>query len=248
MNIEDRSVSVVTPTFNAAHCLPACIESVKSQFTEIGEHIVVDGGSTDDTVKIAQASGCIVITEADAGLYHAMSKGILLAQGVYVHVLNADDEYSGPESMRMMLEKMVSEELDLCHALINQVNESGVPVRQVGCDASFSMLQRKMRVAHPSLIVRREVYLRWGTFAESFRVAADHDWVLRVWPHVKVGFLNYVVVDMKLGGVSNSQPYLSYKESLAVAIIHGVSPIPAYWNFLLELVKHKILVITGRLG
>ena len=94
MSQQSIKVSVVTPVFNGAKTIAKCISSVKSQDYPNIEHIVIDGCSSDDTVKIVEDYGVAYQSEPDTGVYDAFNKGVKLATGDIVHILNADDFYA----------------------------------------------------------------------------------------------------------------------------------------------------------
>ncbi|MBU2678009.1 MAG: glycosyltransferase [Gammaproteobacteria bacterium] len=242
------SVSVVTPTFNAAGHIDACLESIRQQTVAPYEHIVVDGGSTDGTQDIARKTGAVVIEGPDAGIYHAMSKGVMAAQGDVIHILNADDAYADDCVIEEVIAFMQAGRFKLCHAKVMQISETGKPVWSIGKDCSRNQLLKKMSVAHPSVFVRKSLYERFGTFGPSFRIAGDQDWLLRVWDRVQVGYLDRIVVNMGMGGEAISQPIESYRESLAVAILHGRAIVPSIWTMNLELVKHWLVGLYRRRG
>ncbi|MBA3685279.1 MAG: glycosyltransferase [Planctomycetes bacterium] len=233
-------VTVVTPAFNAEDCIQRCIDSVKSQDLPGIEHVVVDGGSRDSTIDIVRRAGLRHVSERDAGIYDAMSKGVRMARGEFVHILNADDYFAGPRSVRTLVEAMRARSLDVAHGRVRQVRADGSTVRTFGRDASHAQLLRKMVVAHPSTMVRRWVYDRHGAFSVGFRIAADHEWVLRVWPKLAVGFVPEVLVEMRIGGVSTASANVvrAYRESTAAAIMHGAGPLRATFNCWYEIAKH----------
>lgn len=235
-------VTVVTPVYNGAGCIAGCLASVAAQACEGVEHVVVDGGSTDGTVEILRAAGVRFVSGPDAGIYDAMSKGVALARGEHVHILNADDRYAGPHALAR-LTTALDGGLDLVHARARQVRADGSEVRTFGRDVPYDRLRRKMVVAHPTVVVRRAVYERWGAFSVGFRIAADHEWALRVWPRIRTGFLDEVLVEMRIGGVStdNANVVRSYRESMAAAIIHGARPLPALVNCWYEIWKHRLV-------
>ena len=85
-------ISVVTPSFNSAHTVEATLESVAGQDYPEVEHIVMDGGSKDETLEIVRRySRVILVSEKDEGHYHAMDKGTRMASGEVVMILNSDD-------------------------------------------------------------------------------------------------------------------------------------------------------------
>lgn len=239
-------VSVITPAFNSAATIARCINSIKAQsYAEI-EHIVVDGGSRDGTVELLRQSGVIFISEPDAGIYHAMNKGIRMATGEIIHILNSDDWYSDNNVVTTMVEFMESGKHDLCHAQIAQVDSFGNEVCVNGADVERSKLLVKMRVAHPSCFVRASVYQRYGDFSQGFRIAGDYDFILRIWDKVNVGFLPKQIVKMQMDGMSSINPVRSYKDSMAVTLTHGRGVIPALLTFCYECVKHFAVMFVRR--
>ena len=100
-----------------------------------------------------------------------------------------------------------------------------------------------MRIAHPSVFVRKTVYEKYGLFSQGFTIAGDHEFLLRIWDPIKISFVPEVAVKMRLGGISNSQVELSYRESMAASLIHGASPLRALSRYYLERIKSKILIV-----
>lgn len=237
-------VSVITPTYNSKSCIARCVESINTQTYPNIEHIVIDGGSTDGTLELLRELGVRCISEPDAGIYHAMNKGIRLATGEIVHILNSDDSYSGADVIATMVEMMESGKYDLCHAQISQVDAKGNEVCVNGANVEKAKLLKKMKVAHPSCFVRASVYHRFGDFSQGFRVAGDYDFILRVWGKVKVGFLPRRIVKMQMDGMSSGNPVRSYKESMAVTLTHGRGVIPALFTFCYECIKHYAVMFV----
>jgi glycosyltransferase involved in cell wall biosynthesis len=234
-------VSVITPTLNCAATVAECLESIASQDYDNIEHIVVDGGSTDKTLELLESHHAEVISEKDSGIYDAMNKGIVRSSGEIIHILNADDTYKHKAVLSQMVAFMTEKQLDIGHAKVEQVDEREDLVRVVGYDVTHRKLLRKCKVAHPAVFVRRSVYESFGNFSTIFRIAGDHEFLLRIWSQVKVGFLPEVITVMRLGGVSNSQVKLSYRESMAAALLHGQSPFVAFINYHYEMLKSVIL-------
>jgi glycosyltransferase involved in cell wall biosynthesis len=236
------TVTVVTPTHNAAATINACCDSVAAQDHAPLEHIVVDAASTDGTQSILMNRGVSFESAPDAGIFDGMSKGVARASGEFVHILNADDRYAHPAALSTVISAMTAGGWDLCHARAAQVTASGRVVRVVGRDLDKRALLRKMRVAHPTVVVRRSVYERYGAFSVGFRVAGDYEFLLRVWDRVRVGFLDQVLVHMAIGGNSNRPENLvrAYRESLAAAVIHGAHPALAAVRSSYEIAKHRV--------
>ncbi len=251
-------LTVVTPVYNGERHTARCLESVRTQSYPHIEHLVIDGGSSDGTARIVQAAcaksdertspegstrGLRLVSERDAGVYDAMSKGVRQARGEYVHILNSDDRYADPEALAAAVALMEAERLDICHGRARQVDADGRPVCEFGRDVDFRSLLKKMRVAHPTVVVRRSVYERHGAFSIGFRIAADHEFLLRVWNKAKVGFLPRMQVLMEIGGLStvNGNVQRAYRESMGAAIIHGRNPLAAAARCSYEILKHRLI-------
>ena len=234
-------ITVITPTLNCAATIVKCIQSVASQDYSNIEHIVVDGESTDGTLDFLKQYNVTIICEKDTGIYDAINKGIAQATGEIIHILNADDWYKHTAVLSRMITFMHDEKLDVGHAKVEQVDKNEKLIRVIGYDVSRKKLLRKCKVAHPAVFVKRSVYDRFGNFSTGFRIAGDHEFFLRIWDQVKVGFMPEVMTVMRLGGVSNSQVSLSYRESMAAALLHGQSPSAAFVNYYYEMLKSAIL-------
>ncbi len=233
-------VTVVTPVYNGAKTIKDCIESVKMQDYDDIEHLIIDGKSTDSTIDIVKQYNVRYISEPDAGIYDAFSKGVRLATGDVVHILNSDDMYAAPDVISKMVGFIRDENLDLCHAYVEQINAKNIVIKRIGKDSTKKDLLKKMRVAHPSTFVKKNVYQKYGEFSVGFQIAADHEFLLRVWDKINIGFLPIVITRMRLGGVSTSQVKQSYKESMAATLLHGADPVKAMVRYYYELLKAKV--------
>lgn len=232
-------VSIITPVYNGEKTIEDCIKSINMQDYDNIEHIIVDGNSTDATMEIVNRYAIDNISEPDAGIYDAFNKGIYKASGDIIHILNSDDMYATASIVSDMAEHMLTNNLDLGHGYAEQINENGVTIKRIGKNISKSELLSKMRVSHPSTFIRNHVYKQFGTYSVGFRIAADHDFLLRVWDKINIGFLPLVTTKMRLGGASTSQVALSYKESMAATIIHGRSPIRSIGRYYAERLKNS---------
>lgn len=242
----ELTVSVVTAVLNGADTVEACLASVSGQSYPSLEHLIIDGGSVDGTKEILMSKGASFLSADDCGIYDAFNKGIAQASGDIIHILNADDIYVDQAVVSRMVGFMEAGNLDLAHARVMQTDHRGAPARTIGQDVSKRQLLRKCRVAHPSVFVKRNVYECFGNYSVGFRIAADHEFFLRVWDEIRVGFLPEVVVKMRLGGVSNSQVRKSYAESAAASLLHGGTPFATASIFYWELMKSWLLRTIGK--
>jgi glycosyltransferase len=207
------------------------VESVASQKGVDVEHIVIDGVSTDGTLEELSGLGVRLFSGPDRGIYDAMNKGVRLAQGDIVGILSATDYLAAECVLAKVARTFESSLVDLVHGKVVIVNDRGSRIATVGRDVGFHELRRSMQVAHPSVFVRRDVYERHGLFDTAFRIAGDHEYMLRIWPRVRRHFIDAELVMMPAGGASQVHPSHSLRESMAAAILHGQHPIPSTINY-----------------
>lgn len=239
-------VVVVTPTYNSVETIGRCVASVACQDYPELEHLVIDGASRDGTLDVVRSAKIACFSEPDAGIYDAFNKGVLRAQGDILTILGSDDVYAHPSAISRLVQVLEERQLDVVHARIRQVDAAGCLVRTIGRDVpTKALLLRKMWIAHPSMLVRRSVYERFGGFSTAFHIAADYEFCLRIWDKVRIGFVDEVVVDMRVGGASNSNPSASYRESMSASVLHGANPLIATARLYYELLKHAVIYRPG---
>ena len=174
-------ISIVTVTYNAAKHLRTCIESVMNQDYPDLEYILIDGASTDGTQEIIAAYEDRIahnISEPDEGLYDAMNKGIALASGEVIGILNADDFYAYPEVISEVMSRFSDPEIQTVYGDLIYVDEEDIKkvVRYFpGKGFHHRQMRRGLMPPHPTFFVRRELYERCGGFDTQFDICADFD-------------------------------------------------------------------------
>lgn len=205
-------ISVITVAYNSANTIADTMDSVAMQTYADVEHLVVDGASKDDTVKIAQARGTprtLIRSEPDKGIYDAMNKGLSRATGDIVCFLNADDAYADPEVLTRVAYEMQQHRLD---ALFGDViffkpEEPQRTVRRYRSDRFHpNRLAYGWMPAHPALFMKRSIYEQLGGFRTHFRIAGDFDFIARAFGPGRLRYrhLPDIMVRMQAGGVSNA--------------------------------------------
>ena len=233
---------MVTASYNAVSTIRRCCESVAGQDYVPVEHLVVDGGSTDGTLDVLRERGVRHESAPDAGLYDALSKGVRMARGEFVHIMDADDWYAHPSVLSSVVAAMTAHEWDVCHSRAAHVTASDRVVHVIGRNLDKRRLLRKMWAAQPTVVVRKTIYERYGAFSVGFRMAADYEFLLRIWDHVRVGFVDEILVNMAIGGLSTRPEHVvrSYRESMAAAVLHGAHPALATIRCSYEIAKHRL--------
>jgi glycosyltransferase involved in cell wall biosynthesis len=205
-------ISVITVCYNSAKTIGVTLRSVREQtFGEI-DHVVIDGGSTDNTLEVVSAEGKHVaklVTEKDNGIYDAMNKGIQLVTGDIVAFLNADDFYKDSYVLARVAQVMEAEQLDALYGDVEffRPGQQNTLVRRYNSGRfTAGRLGWGWMPAHPALFVRRDLFERYGTFRTDYRIAGDFEFIARVFKHPELRHrhLPESLVRMQLGGVSTS--------------------------------------------
>ncbi|MEM1220543.1 MAG: glycosyltransferase family 2 protein [Bacteroidota bacterium] len=205
-------VSIITATYNSSETIRDTIESVLCQTYKNIEHIIIDGASKDGTLEIVHSYGgkiAKVISEPDGGIYDAMNKGISMASGDVVGILNSDDFFAHDRVIEKVVRSFEMTECDSAYGDLQYVDpsETAKVVRnwRAGRYTRNSWLYGWM-LPHPTFYVRKDVYERFGTFNLRLRSAADYEIMLRFLYKNKISatYIPEVLVRMRTGGVSNS--------------------------------------------
>lgn len=172
-------VTVVTASFNALDGLRATVASVAAQVGVAVEHIVVDGGSSDGTRSYLEELGDAVrwVSEPDEGIGDALNKGIAMAQGEYVLVLQAEDRFLTENSLLQAAARMAEGPDILAYRVLMELQGGGTRLRStrpLGWLTEF-----KMTNPHQGMLCRRDLFERIGLFDTSFTIAMDYEWLLR---------------------------------------------------------------------
>lgn len=198
--------SVVTPVLNDPRVGRAIRSILAQDYEPAPQVIVIDGGSTDETLEVLAAFGdrINVTSEPDDGIYDAMNKGIRKARGEIVAILNADDHYTDSQVLRDVAR--VIDGADACYADLVHANGAGRIVRYW---KSGRHVKAKWYLGwmppHPAFFVRRSVYERHGLFDLRYPVAADYELMLRFVhkARIDVRYLDRVVASQAVGGNSS---------------------------------------------
>lgn len=177
------------------------------------EHIIVDGGSNDNTIDIiksykkAYAGRLRLFQGPDRGIYDAMNKGIAAANGIIIGIINSDDWYEIDAIEHIVEVYSTANESDLIiTGGLNRIRNGKIIYTQMHDEITIKGLKKGMPLQHPAVFVTKSVYNRIGTFDISFSYIADYDFIWRCFADGKVKFLfvNSVVSNMREGGASDT--------------------------------------------
>lgn len=204
-------VSIITVCYNSSETIESTIQSVVSQNYSNIEYIIVDGLSTDDTLKIVdryKSNISKVISEKDDGIYDAINKGIALTTGEILAILHADDFYADNTVISEIVDTFTKQQVEAVYGNLQYVDrEDTNKIKRNWISGIYSkqnFLQGWMP-PHPSFFAKKECYTKFGVFNTTLKSAADYELMLRfLYKHnCSVAYIPKVLVKMRVGGKSN---------------------------------------------
>jgi glycosyltransferase len=204
-------VSIITVVYNNKNTIKDAIESVLNQTYKNIEYIIIDGGSTDGTVDIIKSYGDKIdkfISEKDNGIYDAMNKGLKLATGDIVGILNSDDFYASNDVIERVVKEFIEKKVDSVYGdlvYVNAKNTDKIVRYWKSKPFKEGLFQKGWHPAHPTFFVKKEIYDKYGVFNLNFKIAADYELMLRFLEKHKISssYIPEVFVKMRVGGESN---------------------------------------------
>jgi glycosyltransferase involved in cell wall biosynthesis len=204
-------VSIITVTYNSSKYLGDCIDSVvKQQYGNI-EHIVVDGGSTDDTVAIIKRYESHIakwVSEKDEGMYDAINKGMKMATGDVIGILNSDDILVLDDIISAIADSFIKYNVDSVYGDLTYVDQKDLTKILrfwKGGTYNRNRFVYGWMPAHPTFYLRRELVEKYGGYESHYFTAADYEFMSRYlyFHHISAHYLPKLVVKMRIGGASN---------------------------------------------
>lgn len=200
-------VSVITPCFNSEKTIARTIESVLNQTYQDIEYIIVDGASTDRTLEIAKsykdkfAGRMKIFSEKDNGIYYAMNKGIGLATGELIGIVNSDDYYE-PDAVEQIVSCRNSNRYQILYGferILQDEKEVSILIH------NHENLPKQM-ITHPTCFVTKQTYEDKGVFNTEYKYSADYEFMLRMYDDEEVEFtpVYKLISNYALGGASGT--------------------------------------------
>lgn len=233
---ETPSLSIITTVRNGDKTLGRTMDSVRAQAYPSLEYIVVDADSTDGTLNIVRANADIVTywqSEKDCGISDGFNKGIALARGKYVTLLNADDWLS-QNQLAYGVETLEKTGADFVFGDLIYHNEDGHVTHRIRGDAQYELViyNRMPALNHPTVIVRRSAYDRFGLFDLTLRLAMDYELLLRFHTQGCRGVYDpRIAGHMSLAGASDRFTIRSLAEVRDISIRYGTPVFVAWARF-----------------
>jgi len=208
-------ISLITICYNSVATIEDTIKSVINQNYNDLEYIIVDGGSKDGTLDIVNKYKdkiSKIISEPDKGIYDAMNKGIKMATGEIVGILNSDDFYKNNSVIKNIISEFEKNNIEACYGDIEYIDRGNIDkvvrIWKAG-EYKKEKLNSGWIMPHPAFFVKKEIYDKYGLFNLDFRIAADYELMLRfLLKGIRVKYINNILVSMREGGFSGQ----SYKQ------------------------------------
>ena len=208
-------ISVLTPTFNRASTLPRALESVHAQSFAPVEHLIMDNRSSDATSSVVADYArrapypVIHVFEQDTGMYDALNKGIARATGDAIYILNDDDAIADAGVFRLLSACMEQTTADVVYGDVCWLDPASgqKTLRRHNQVNKLTLVHKGMN--QPAMLHRASVYQRCGVYDPSYRIAGDHEWLLRVFLQhdIAATYLRHTVAVCSLGGLSNAEQW-----------------------------------------
>jgi glycosyltransferase involved in cell wall biosynthesis len=206
MNRKQPKVTIITVTLNSEATVERTIKSVINQDYPHVEYIIIDGKSTDSTLDIVRNYSEYIdkiISEKDKGIYDAMNKGIKLATGELIGIINSDDWYAKGAISHIISCYLKNNEPDVLYGDMYKINhitgekrlyEGSIEEVKVG----------DIHLNHPTIFIKKEIYDEYGSFDDSLIVGADRDLILRLRNNpVKFKNIHTIVAFFSMGGITS---------------------------------------------
>lgn len=245
-------ISIISATFNSSETIADCISSVNRQTYNNIEHIIIDGSSKDNTLEIINSIPnrvSKIISEPDQGIYDAMNKGIRLATGDVIGILNSDDFFTSDDVIEKIASAFKTDSMegvygDICFVKPTDLNKV---IRYYSAKwFNPSLFRFGFMPPHPSFYVRRKFYTDLGLYQTDYKIAADYELLIRFLKinKLKTYYLNFCVVTMRTGGDSTRN--IKSNWILNKEIVRGCRENGIYTNMLILSLKY-LVKITGLL-
>lgn len=231
----NMKVSIITPCLNSEKTIRQTIESVLKQTYKNIEYIIVDGGSTDNTLTIIREylplfrGRLKYISEKDKGIYDAMNKGIKMSRGQLIGIINSDDYYEF-DAVKNAVSYYKPDGEQVIYGYMTIVRKN---FPQKVFVQSHEYLDEGM-IAHSTCFVSRKVYRNYGLFKKKYKIAADYELMLRLYKNTNVEFVQIpqILSNFRIGGISSTRK--TQLEKRIVQLKYGSISIKEFLGFLLN--------------
>lgn len=237
-------VSLITATYNCDSTISSCLASAAHQTHENIEHIVIDGGSTDQTVSILSEYSsqiAIMLSEKDHGIFDALNKGIIRASGDIIGILHSDDLFNNKDVIANVVEIFKrNPKIPIVSGSVFYVDQNNLnKIVRLYSSNKFRiwMLRFGFIPAHTATFIRKDIFQKIGLYDSRYSSAGDFEFFVRAFWLYKIPFLttSQVFVRMRVGGLSSSGLKSYWRSS--IEILDALRRHKIYSNFLFLFIR-----------
>ena len=231
-------ISILVATWNCAPELAQFLQSLSQQSWTDWELLILDNASQDGTADLvnafqaglSSARQCVFwSSQPDQGIYDAWNRGLRLASGDYLCFVGADDIFLNPQSLACVAH-LTATRAQLITARNAYCDRQGRFLRHWGYEWRWQRMRQSMNIAHPGMLVRRELFDQVGKFDSSYRICGDYEWFLRLPPGLRTVHTSDAVLRVVQAGVSHTRIAAVYAETFRAQKYHlGVAVSALYW-------------------
>ena len=205
-------VSIITVTHNSVQHLESCIQSVINQTYKNIEYIIIDGKSTDNTISIIKKFETHIsywISETDRGMYDGINKGMGMATGEIIGILNSDDAFASDDVIQSVVDTFIEKQVDSIYGdlqYVDAIDTNKIYRIWKGKPYKRSLFRTGWMPAHPTFYFKRVLFQKYGGYENHFYSAADYELMARYLYKLKASayYIPKLIVKMRRGGQSNS--------------------------------------------
>ncbi len=242
-------ITLITPTYNSSKTITRTIDSIVSQNIFDLEYIIVDGNSKDNTLDLIEPYKKIinikVISEKDEGIYDAMNKGIKMASGEIIGIINSDDLFYSNDILKKVKETFsLFNGLDCVYGDIVYFSKNPKKTTRIWSAGEYEedRLNYGWAIPHPSMFIKKTIYEKYGLYNKIFKIAGDYEFILRVLKihKIKTKYIKTVFVRMQNDGKSGKNiknRFLGWKE---LQIAWSINNLKKPRFFILKRVLYKL--------
>lgn len=241
--MSEKKFSIITVTYNSEKTIRDTLESVLKQAYDNYEYIIVDGKSTDHTMDIVReyekkfAGKLVYVSEPDGGIYDAMNKGIRMAKGEIIGIINSDDWYE-EDALQKVYDHCTDDPYAIYYGYMRTIDSNNG--KEIRCTIHHPEYIREAMINHPATFVSRKVYETYGSFDCQYKMSADYDFIIRMTKEDKVKFVPvYEILSVfRLGGISGTVDALM--ETMKIKKRYGMMTRMQYLASMCFLVGRKV--------
>ena len=219
-------ISILMATWNCSSLLATFFRSLEEQSPGDWELLILDNCSSDGLPQLVRQYQAAhpnhlirFSSQTDSGIYDAWNRGIKLAEGDYLCFIGADDRFVSSESLQQLLD-LTSSSAELITCRNSYYSSDGRFLRDWGSAWNWRRMRESMNIAHPGMLVRRDLFERFGLFDPSFKICGDYEWFLRLAPAVSSAHSQTSILKIVQAGVSHTKIEAVYAETFRAQARH----------------------------